>query len=120
MPLVTGPATERPLSSPVAKSLMTMQEVMAAQCEQHVGDSVDVAVVQGGGALACHRLLIGDAALGKGPPMAPNASQIEGRENLPSKDEPAVYVANHQSFLVRWPRTFGPVLFFPSPHLFSR
>ena len=30
--------------------------------------------------------------------------QIEGRENLPAKDKPAVYVANHQSFLVRWPR----------------
>lgn len=26
--------------------------------------------------------------------------QIEGRENLPEKDEAAVYVANHQSFLV--------------------
>ncbi len=28
-------------------------------------------------------------------------SQIEGKENLPPKDQPAVYVANHQSFLVR-------------------
>ncbi len=28
-------------------------------------------------------------------------SQIEGKENLPAKDQPAVYVANHQSFLVR-------------------
>ena len=28
------------------------------------------------------------------------APQIEGRENLPPKDQPAVYVANHQSFLV--------------------
>lgn len=27
--------------------------------------------------------------------------QMEGLENLPAKDEAAVYVANHQSFLVR-------------------
>ena len=26
--------------------------------------------------------------------------QVVGRENLPANDEPAVYVANHQSFLV--------------------
>ncbi|KAK9843662.1 hypothetical protein WJX81_001549 [Elliptochloris bilobata] len=26
-------------------------------------------------------------------------TQVEGRENLPANDEPAVYVANHQSFL---------------------
>jgi 1-acyl-sn-glycerol-3-phosphate acyltransferase len=26
--------------------------------------------------------------------------QIEGRENLPSPSTPAVYVANHQSFMV--------------------
>lgn len=26
---------------------------------------------------------------------------MEGLENLPAKDEAAVYVANHQSFLVR-------------------
>lgn len=32
-------------------------------------------------------------------------AQMEGLENLPAKDEAAVYVANHQSFLVRpWPR----------------
>ena len=29
--------------------------------------------------------------------------QVVGRENLPANDEPAVYVANHQSFLVRTP-----------------
>jgi hypothetical protein len=44
-----------------------------------------------------------DAVLETRPPMAHDAAQIEGRENLPAKDEPAVYVANHQSFLVRWP-----------------
>ena len=27
--------------------------------------------------------------------------QVEGREHLPRPDEPAVYVANHQSFMVR-------------------
>lgn len=27
--------------------------------------------------------------------------QLEGLENLPAFDEPAVYIANHQSFLVR-------------------
>ena len=26
--------------------------------------------------------------------------QVEGREHLPAPEEPAVYVANHQSFLV--------------------
>ena len=26
--------------------------------------------------------------------------QVEGREHLPRPDEPAVYVANHQSFMV--------------------
>ena len=31
--------------------------------------------------------------------------QIEGSENLPAKDQPAVYVANHQSFLVRGVRS---------------
>jgi len=30
-------------------------------------------------------------------------SQTEGLQNLPEKDEPAVYVANHQSFLVSAP-----------------
>ena len=29
------------------------------------------------------------------------AVQVEGEENLPPFDQPAVYVANHQSFLVR-------------------
>ena len=29
------------------------------------------------------------------------AIQIEGKENLPAADSPAVYVANHQSFMVR-------------------
>lgn len=28
------------------------------------------------------------------------ALQVEGRENLPAPDQPAVYIANHQSFLV--------------------
>ena len=28
-------------------------------------------------------------------------AQIEGKENLPAADAPAVYVANHQSFMVR-------------------
>lgn len=32
---------------------------------------------------------------------APSAMQIEGEENLPAADSPAVYVANHQSFMVR-------------------
>ena len=32
--------------------------------------------------------------------MPHSGAQIEGRENLPAKGEPAVYVANHQSFLV--------------------
>lgn len=33
----------------------------------------------------------------------PTRPQIEGRENLPPPDQPAVYVANHLSFLVRKP-----------------
>ena len=28
--------------------------------------------------------------------------QIEGAENLPPPNQPAVYVSNHQSFLVRY------------------
>ena len=32
---------------------------------------------------------------------AASAIQIEGKENLPAADSPAVYVANHQSFMVR-------------------
>ena len=31
--------------------------------------------------------------------------QVEGAENLPADSEPAVYVSNHQSFLVRWHTT---------------
>jgi hypothetical protein len=31
---------------------------------------------------------------------APLPPQIQGKENLPSSSTPAVYVANHQSFMV--------------------
>jgi len=43
--------------------------------------------------------------------------QVIGREHLPANDEPAVYVANHQSFLVR---ARGPTAPAPSAHTMRR
>lgn len=34
------------------------------------------------------------------PWLTAGLMQVEGREHLPRPDEPAVYVANHQSFMV--------------------
>ena len=102
---------------------VSMQEVMATSREQPVGHRVDNAVVQRAGtphgvgsdyaALArdmtwpCQEacLSIGPQDLSCLQSGAPSCSdllpQIEGSEHLPAKDQPAVYVANHQSFLVR-------------------